>query len=31
LAISKAIVEKHNGTITVGNNPGGGARVEVYL
>ncbi len=31
LAISKAIVEKHGGTITVGNNPGGGARVEVYF
>ncbi len=29
LAISKAIVEKHNGAITVGNNPGGGARIEV--
>jgi len=29
LAISKAIVEKHNGTITVGNNPGGGACIKV--
>ena len=31
LAICKAIVEKHNGTITVGNNPEGGARIEVAL
>jgi len=29
LAISRAIVEKHRGSITVGNNSGGGARIEV--
>ncbi len=29
LAISKAIVEKHRGSITVGNNPDRGARIEI--
>jgi signal transduction histidine kinase len=31
LAISRAIVNKHGGTITAGNRPGGGGRITIYL
>lgn len=31
LAIVSNIVESHNGNITIGNNPDGGARIEIFL
>jgi signal transduction histidine kinase len=31
LTITKSIIEKHNGTITAGNNPEGGAYFKIYI